>query len=207
MQTMLSDAVKHGFAGEPVLGFAKVDLRNPEEVRAAIAIFGGVLFGLDLQVAQQDQLDEGVWDYARSGEWGGHAIMAGAYDTSVETGVTWAKTIRMTNQFIRRQLAEAWVVILPAHLGTRRFLEGMDMATFAADYEQLTGRPFPSPATPTPVPAPPQPSPTPSPGSGGASFRLDLDPALALRLVAKASRAGVSPEQWLHTHVAAELTR
>jgi hypothetical protein len=40
------------------------------------AIFGGVLHGVDLETAQQDQTDSGLWDYQRSGEWGGRGECA-----------------------------------------------------------------------------------------------------------------------------------
>src|SRR5262249_35447468 len=43
--------------------------------------------------------------------------------------------------------------IWPEHLGSKAFLEGVDQAQLAADYQALTGRPLPVPA-PTPPPAP-----------------------------------------------------
>src|SRR6185295_14375671 len=53
MQTMLEALLKGGIGGRTPLAFAKVDAHNLDEVRAAIAYFGCVLFGVDLQVAQQ----------------------------------------------------------------------------------------------------------------------------------------------------------
>lgn len=71
MKTMLADATKHGFGpAAKVLGFAEVDVRDPEEMQTAVAIFGGLLLGLDLDQAQNGQLASGVWDYvADSGTW------------------------------------------------------------------------------------------------------------------------------------------
>jgi hypothetical protein len=197
MQQMLTDAVAHGFAGEPVLGFAKVSLSDPEALKAAVAVFGGVLLGIDLQVAQQDQLAGGVWDYQHSGEWGGHAVMEGAYESAGSDVETWAERVRMTPAFVRRQVREAWAVILPAHLGSARFVRGMDLALFAADYQSITGRPFPAPL--------PTPSPAPTPAGGGACFQVQLSAGQAARLRARAARQGVAPEALIERYVASRV--
>lgn len=161
MQTMLELALEHGFAGKKPLAFAKVDVSNLDEVRAAISIFGGVLLGVTLENAQQSQTDAGgPWDFHRSGVWGGHAILAGLYtsdgaahhpDISV---VSWAQVLGTTDAFEAQQLEEAWVVIFAEHLDHPAFQEGVDSAGLAAAYEALTGRPFPVPVPVSPVPAP-----------------------------------------------------
>jgi hypothetical protein len=168
MQTMLEALTRGGIGGghRPV-AFAKVNVTSPVEIQSAIAIFGGVLFGVTLDVAQQTQTDAGgPWDYTRSAVWGGHAVVAGQY-TGAITGpdisvVSWAQVLGTTDAFLAHQLDEAWVVIFPEHLGTTAFVEGVDVATLAADYQALTGRSFPAP--PPPVPSPPP---------------VDLDHALA----------------------------
>jgi hypothetical protein len=168
MQTMLEALAKGGIGGghKPV-AFAKVNAGNLDEVRAAIAIFGGVLLGVNLEVAQQTQTDDGgPWDYDASGTWGGHAVVAGRY-TSASTGtdvsvVTWAEVMGTTDAFLKHQLGECWVVVLPEHLQNPAFLAGVDVAMLAADYQALTGRPFPVQPTPAPTPTdPPGPGPDP----------------------------------------------
>lgn len=231
MQTMLADAARTGFAGEPVVGFAKVDLADPELVRAAIAIFGGVLLGLDLTVAQQAQLDQRFWyPVPGSPEWGGHAVLDGGYqDTpSREYLISWIIKVAASPGFMLAQRQEAWAVILPSHLGNREFVAGMDLAAFAADYEAITGRSFPVPVpTPTPGPAPapspaptpdpqppaptpgptPAPTPDPPPPGGGASFRLEFTTPVADRIRSRAHRAKVTPEQWMHHQITRALDR
>jgi hypothetical protein len=166
MQTMLSAAVKGGIGGVKPLGFAKVDTSNLDEMRAAIAIFGFLLLGVDLQTAQQTQTDAHLWDYKSSGEWGGHAILAGRYVTASGKDrlavVTWAEVVDTTDAFLAHQCDEAWVVIWPEHLSSSTFLAGVDLTTFAADYKAITGRDFPATVPPTPAPTPP-PAPTPTP--------------------------------------------
>lgn len=161
MQTMLGALLKDGIGGVKPVAFAKVDSLKADQLRAAIAIFGGLLYGVDLEVAQQAQTDAGLWDYRNSAEWGGHAILAGRYkgaskgeDVAV---VTWQMVVGTTDAFETHQLEEAWVVIWPEHLGSVAFQEGVDRAALAAAYQAVTGRPLPTvdPPAPTPTPADP----------------------------------------------------
>jgi hypothetical protein len=155
LQTMLEALREGGIGGIKPLAFAKVDVTQLDELRAAIAIFGGLLYGVDLQAAQQAQTDAGLWDYRRTSEWGGHAVLAGRY-TSSSAGddiavVTWAHVVGTTDAFEAHQLEEAWLVIWPEHFGTAEFQAGIDQARLADAYRALTGRAFPVP----PVPPPP----------------------------------------------------
>lgn len=164
MQTMLEAAVKGGIGGVKPLAFASVDHTNLEELRAAVAVFGSLLYGVNLETAQQNQTDAGLWDYRRSSEWGGHAVLGGRYvdsstDSRDRTGViTWAEVVDMTDAFVSHQLEEAWVVIWPEHLNDTTFLEGVNLEALAADYKALTGRDFPAAPGPAPTPTPPKPS-------------------------------------------------
>lgn len=151
MQDMLAEVVRDGIGGVKALGFAKVDVGNLDELDAAVAIFGFLLYGVTLEVAQQHQATQ--WDYVRSGEWGGHAVLGGAYGTPGRGVITWGDRVEMTNAFIAHQLDEAWVVIWPEHLNNRAFLDGVDLPKFAAAYKAITGRAFPVPVPVTPPPA------------------------------------------------------
>jgi hypothetical protein len=171
-QTALEEMVKNGdkyFDGVKLLAFAKVNVSNPQELDAAVDIFGPNLLGIMVTYANEDQFAAGQpWDYdAMSSTAGGHATVEGGYDESKKTGKmeTWAKVVNYTDKFRQYQLEEFWIMIWPEHLGTKAFQEGVDQAALAAAYTSLTGRPFPvtpapSPA-PTPTPVPPQPTPTP----------------------------------------------
>lgn len=162
MQTMLEAVLATGIDGVKCLAFAKVNASNEAELQAAIDIFGSLLFGVDLETAQQSQTDASLWDYRKSAEWGGHAICAGRYAQSPDrmAVVTWADVVDTTAAFRSHQLQEAWAVIWPEHLGTKAFAEGVDIAALAADFHALTGGTLPIP-TPAPTPAPPAPTPTP----------------------------------------------
>jgi hypothetical protein len=175
MQTMLEELLRNGIGdgkGGKVkpLAFAKVDVMSDAELEAAVSIFGGVLWGVNLQVAQQAQTDATPpkWDYKRSAEWGGHAVLDGAYGIGLEDVISWAKRVHTTAAFRANQLEEAWVVIWPWNLDHPAFQAGVDIEALAAAYEDLTGNVLPIPIPipiPSPPPAPPAPGAHPTPAS------------------------------------------
>ncbi|MEU8968174.1 hypothetical protein AB0D11_02665 [Streptomyces monashensis] len=174
IQTLLEYLVKVGGPdGTKALAFAKVDPTNPDEVKAAVAIFGYVWTGITVQDANMDQFNAGQpWDYvARSADDGGHSVITGGYGAAGpgplggdERFITWAQETSFTDRYWSHQVEEAWAVIWPEHLTHPAFLAGVDLAALAADYAAITGQPFPAvvPPQPAPVPTPP-PGPTPSP--------------------------------------------
>lgn len=182
LQTMCEALLSGGIGGVKPIAFAQVDHTNLDEVRAAIAIFGSVLLGVDLELAQQTQTGNGLWDYRRSSEWGGHAVLAGRYSSGPDRTavITWAEVVNVTDAFFAHQLDEVWAVIWPEHLGTVEFQQGVDLAGLAADYEALTGRPFP--VEPAPVPTPPAPA----------------DPLTELATLLRQAWTGI--ESWLTRH-------
>ncbi|MFE9448259.1 hypothetical protein [Streptomyces sp. NPDC006739] len=194
IQTLLEYLVKVGGPdGKKALAFAKVDPSSPDEVKAAISIFGFVWTGLVVQDANMQDFDDGKpWDYhASSPDDGGHSVITGGYGApgggplgGDERFITWAQETSFTDKYWSRKVEEAWVVIWPEHLAHPAFQTGVDLAQLAADYTALTGKPFPAvvPPVPAPVPTPP-PAPTPSPAPG-------LDP----RLVQAAQLMG----EWAH---------
>ena len=160
MQTMLEALLAGGIGDgrggkvKPV-AFAKVDVSSDDQLSAAVSIFGGCLWGVDLQSAQQAQTDAHPpkWDYHKTGEWGGHAIVSGAYEAgALEDVISWATRIQTTSAFRRHQLEEAWVVVWPWNLDHPGFQAGVDLTALPAAYKSLTGRDLPVPATP-PAPA------------------------------------------------------
>jgi hypothetical protein len=156
---MLSEVHKNGIGGIKSIAYAAVDVSNEAEVQAAIDIFGDLHLGVSLQTAQQRQTNTGLWDYKKSGVWGGHAVLAGAY-TGATTGrdiavITWATVVGTTDAFWAKQVDEAWVVIWPEHLGTAQFQLGINTDALNAAYMALTGSPGPfTQPSPTPAPTP-----------------------------------------------------
>lgn len=151
-----------------ILAFAQVDHTNPDEVNAALNLFGHLTLGINFPGTAMDQFDQGKpWDVVKGARIeGGHAINLGGETTAtVDQVVTWAKVQAMTPAFWRKYVEEAWIVITPEWVnaaGTSP--EGLDVAALNSAFTDLTGQPgpFPIQPSPTPVPVPPTPGPAPS---------------------------------------------
>ena len=192
IQTALEDLVSVGGPdGVKALGFAAVDFTNEAEVQAAIAIFGSVWIGFNVQQANEQQFSAGLpFDYVPGSRIvGGHSVLVGGYGTpgagalgGDERFITWAAETSFTDAFWSREVGECWAVIWPEHLGSRAFLAGVDLAQFAADYTAITGKPFPAPVPPAPTPTP-TPTPTPVPPVAGGT-PSDVCSGVAAELIA-----------------------
>lgn len=202
MATMLDFLVKVGIGGKKALAYAAVDTSNLDEVRAAISLFGGVLFGLDLEVAQQTQTDNGLWDYQPSNQWGGHATLGVLYTSDARAGhedfgnITWAELIGFTDQFAVHQAPQAFVVIYPEHLGSKTFQQGVNVAQLGASYTALTGRPFPG-GIPGPSPTPEPPAPAVDPAD--EALVATLGPWLSEHHTGDNKRAATAVRTWMAT--------
>lgn len=132
--------------GVKAVAFAKVDHTQMAEVKAALAIFGGLWLGINVLEANQHEFANGKpWtDVIGSPIEGGHAILGGGYSSDVKF-ITWAKETEFAESFWNGVVQgnplveEAWVAIWPEHLGTRGFAQGVDQNQLAADYQALTG--------------------------------------------------------------------
>jgi hypothetical protein len=194
LQTMLEAVHAGGIAGTRCLGFAKVDVFDLDEVRAAISIFGGLLFGVNLEVAQQTQTTAGLWESTPSDVWGGHAVLAGRYSSATRGDdvdvITWGEIVGTTDAFLQYQVEEAWIVVWPEHLGSKAFQAGVDMAALASDYLALTGRPFPGTIPPQPAPAPVDPA--------DQTLAAALHPWVTEHHVGTNHHVQLAAQAWLH---------
>jgi hypothetical protein len=181
--TVIQDALnywrKTGVGGHKILAFAEVDVKNPDELHAALDLFGFLSLGIDFPASAMDQFNAGQpWDVVSGSQIeGGHAINAGFYDIAAKEWkiVTWGKVQTMTQAFWDKYVTEAWVVVSPEWVAANKNPDGVDLNALGSDFVQITGganpfpnvAPTPTPApvpTPTPVPVPtPTPSPTPTP--------------------------------------------
>lgn len=192
IQTLLEYLVRNpGPDGSKLVGFAAVDYTSAEEVRAAIAAGGVLWLGISVQAAQENQFAAGQpWDYAAgSPVEGGHSVVCGGYGTEVAGGtpamaadekfVTWAAETSFTDAFWQNEVEELWFPVWEEQLGTAEFQSGVDLAAFAAEYQAITGKPFPVtvppvpvPPGPAPAPVPPSPAPVPVPSVDAADVTL-----------------------------------
>jgi hypothetical protein len=148
LQVMLEALLKNGIGDgkggvvKPV-AFGKVNAQDEAELDAAVSIFGGLLWGVDLDVAQQAQSSEKtpVWEYVKSADWGGHCVMNGEYNEAQNTAsvISWDENVMTSSKFRQEQLQEAWAVIWPWNVGHPAFQAGINAAALAAAFKELTG--------------------------------------------------------------------
>jgi hypothetical protein len=165
IQTLLEYLVATGGPdGVKAVAFAGVDVKNPDEVKAAIAIFGYIWTGINVLEVNPQQFNAGEpWDYNPSSPVeGGHSVITGGYGTpgsgalgGDERFITWAQETSFTDAFWANEVEEAFVAIWPEHLGSKEFLEGVNLTQLAADFQSITGSALPA------LPAPPPPAPNP----------------------------------------------
>jgi hypothetical protein len=146
-----------GLAGKEIVGYGRLTDVSDESIKAAIHLFGGVLFAVVLQSAQQQQSQatHPVWDYKPSAMWGGHAICAAAYSGEDIEVISWAMRIGTTHQFRNEQLDEVWAPLWPEVVKSDVFVDNVDTEQLAQDFQSLTDNKWPGKVKPTPTPTPP----------------------------------------------------
>ena len=157
VQEALEYLLEHGGPdGVKPIAFARVDHGNQGEVEAAIAIFGYLWTGFNVQAANMDDFDSGrPFDYHSTSRFiGGHSVIVGGYDSDHagvdQTMATWARESGFTEAGWSRLIDECWVVVWPESLGTAQFQQGIDRAKLASAYAALTGRELVLPPDPVP---------------------------------------------------------
>lgn len=159
---------KHGFLGEKIVAFAKVDLSNQTQVKQAITLFGQIYCGFNFPDYAMSQFNNGQrWDVVKGAPAprDGHCVTVGAYDETELECVTWGAVQKLTWAFFRKYFDEGWVIVTPDMIDPKsgKDISGFDLYTLGTDFAALTGaaNPVPQPQ-PVPVPTPP-PAPTPAP--------------------------------------------
>ncbi len=106
---------KTGLGGQKITAYAKVAPTNLEQVKEAIAWYGGAYIGVQLPTSAQSQVGK-EWTVtigpdAVAGSWGGHCIPLCSYDQNTVTCVTWGALQPMTWEFFTTYCDEAFVML------------------------------------------------------------------------------------------------
>ncbi len=114
--------------------WAAIDVGDWETLRAAIWLFGHATLGLAMPITAMDQTDWEVVPGAAgsaAGSWGGHCVIAVAYDAEGVTLVSWGETRRASWKFLTAYLDEAYATHAPEEwIGTN----GLAPGAFGWDY-------------------------------------------------------------------------
>lgn len=129
---VLNDWRKHPFDGDEILAYVAVDPKNHDHVRQAIALFGGVYLGFQVQ-------RNAIADFQAHRTWtpgkltpDGHAVYAVAYDADGVTVLTWGATQRGTWGWWDQCVDEAYAIV-PPEAKSPRFCPGFDSGQLVAD--------------------------------------------------------------------------
>lgn len=140
MQDVVNYLTTTGIAGHKIVGHAKVNLDNPNEVMLAIAWFGSVYLGVDLPVSAQDTSK--LWTRPKNlhgnnkpGSWGGHAVQDSKYDaaTDLYTCTTWGGYQSFTGGWLKVYGSEAYVLFSLDWLKNGTAPSGLNKETLGAD--------------------------------------------------------------------------
>jgi len=133
---------RHGIGGHKIAGYAAVNPRRMDLVRAANYLFDGLFLGVSLPVSAQDQPD--VWTYepdqgsaAYPGSWGGHCVFVVDHDQQGLTFISWGHIMRMTWEFWSRYTDESYAVFSDDALAAGKSIEGFAAAELAADLRRF----------------------------------------------------------------------
>jgi hypothetical protein len=103
-----------------VMAFAEIGVKE-EYARAGALLFGGFWMGVWLPISAQRQPvwtvpDAGPIGPGEPGSWGGHAIYASGYDAEGIFFYTWGRLMKMTWEFFKVYVDEAYIFITEDYL-------------------------------------------------------------------------------------------
>src|SRR6266478_3031580 len=100
-------------SGDKILAYASVDPKNHTHVQQAMAIFGGVYLGFQVQQGCVKDFDAGKPWTAGPLTNDGHAVFAVGYDQNFVTVLTWGSTQQGTWGWWDECVDEAYAIVPP----------------------------------------------------------------------------------------------
>ena len=117
-----------------ILGFARINPANEAEMKSAIDLGLGIITGVVLTEVQMAQYENGYWENIPGSPIdGGHCIPLVGYTGNPDdfTCVTWGKLVNCTENFISKQMDEAWFVLMQEHVDHPNFRNHFDLQGFS----------------------------------------------------------------------------
>ena len=152
-QDVLAYVHENGIGGHKILAYAQVDHTNPDEMKAALSMFGSLYVGGSMPQSAMDQTNSGLaWTFQPgSPVIGGHCFVIQRWDVTAApmTGVTWGQLQRMTLDWWLANGREAWVMITDDwFLANGLSVTGLDLPDLGEEFAGITGQgnPFRLPA-------------------------------------------------------------
>jgi hypothetical protein len=128
-------------AGHGIKSYTQVSPNNINEVKTAIALFGGVYIGVQLPDNAMDQFNAGQpWsDTSDQNIEGGHCIVLVGYDENYFTAITWGTKQLISPAWFTAYTDEAYAVISPqwVEAGGVNTPTGFNLTQLEADLKAL----------------------------------------------------------------------
>lgn len=163
LDVMRTQGIKFGGMPRRIDGYASVDWTQPDLLRAAIFLFGGVTIGFNFP---KSWLSSAIWDATNSPTVGGHDVAALRYDARGVYVASWGREYLMTWAAIaqRGRIDECYALLSPNWTNNDKLSPaGVDVAGLTRALTEIGGGVMPDPAPPTPPAPPAPPTPPPSP--------------------------------------------
>lgn len=142
---------RHGIGQHKVAGFAQLDLRNSDQVKSAVWLFGNCYVGLALpnRIAHAPDPRKVPWSVAGQianaesapNLHNGHCVPIMGYDEENLYIVTWGALISMTWEFCSIYMDEAYAVLSTDWISKKsgEAPSGFDLAALESDLRGITG--------------------------------------------------------------------
>jgi len=144
---------QNGIGGHKILAYVSVNLKNQNEVKTAVQLFGNIYLGVQLPISAQGASvwsvpDAGPVGDGSPGSWGGHCIPIMGYAPTVPTTpaasplvytvLTWGKPVHMTSHFLNAYADEAYCVLSSDWIDKNGLApSGFNLAQLQADLASL----------------------------------------------------------------------
>jgi hypothetical protein len=134
---VLTDWKANGLAGHVLLGFADPNVANIQEVKQAIATFGGVYIGMQVPnyIMEGPPNPAVPWDVVadNGGIDGGHCVFVVGYAAGIFKFISWGQVYTMTVAFWNKYVQEAHALLSPEWIATWGAPNGLNLDQLTAD--------------------------------------------------------------------------
>ena len=138
---VLNNWRKQGFSGHSLLAFADPDVKNINEVKQSISLFGGSSIGLQVPQSVMDSNDDPTisWDVTGDdSDCGGHCVYAVSYDANTVGVISWGKVYKMTWRFWLEFVDEAHALLSPDFIAQNGLdPQGFNLSQLQADLANI----------------------------------------------------------------------
>jgi hypothetical protein len=102
-----------GIMDDKIGAFAEVDIKDENDIKAAIYLFNGLNIGVAIPESAEQQFSKGQpWKVVKNSNIvGGHCIILVGFDSKYYYAVTWGKVVKIEKAWLKKYMDEAWAII------------------------------------------------------------------------------------------------